>query len=49
LAATAGNQSVTDEPLLNAALEAFEPHFFNKRADAPKAARPLNANVRQQQ
>jgi hypothetical protein len=29
LVATARNQTSTDEPLLNAAFEAFEPHFFN--------------------
>ena len=29
LVATARNQAATDEPLLNAAMEAFEPHFFN--------------------
>lgn len=27
--ATARNQTATDEPRLNAAIEAFEPHFFN--------------------
>ena len=29
LVATARNKTSTDEPLLNAAIEAFEPHFFN--------------------
>lgn len=29
LVATARNPTATDEPLLNAAIEAFEPHFFN--------------------
>ena len=29
LVATARNQTATDEPLLNTAIEAFEPHFFN--------------------
>src|SRR3989442_1810786 len=29
LVATARNQATTDEPPLNAAVEAFEPHFFN--------------------
>ena len=29
LVATARNQTATDEPLLYAAIEAFEPHFFN--------------------
>lgn len=29
LVAAARNQAATDEPLLNAAIEAFEPHFFN--------------------
>lgn len=29
LVATARNQTATGEPLLNAAIEAFEPHFFN--------------------
>jgi hypothetical protein len=27
--ATARKKTATDEPLLNAAIEAFEPHFFN--------------------
>jgi hypothetical protein len=27
--ATARNQAATDEPLLDAAIETFEPHFFN--------------------
>ena len=34
LVATARNQAATDEPLLNAAIEAFEPHFFNNMAPA---------------
>ena len=29
LVATARNQTATDEPVLNAAIEDFEPHFFN--------------------
>ncbi|SRR6266478_2359462 len=29
LVATARNQAANDEPPLNAAIEAFEPHFFN--------------------
>lgn len=29
LVAAARNQTATDEPLLNAAIEAFEPHFFS--------------------
>jgi hypothetical protein len=29
LVATARNQTATDEPLLNAAIETFEAHFFN--------------------
>jgi len=29
LVAAARNHPATDEPLLNAAIEAFEPHFFN--------------------
>jgi hypothetical protein len=29
LVAAARNQAATDEPLLNTAIEAFEPHFFN--------------------
>lgn len=29
LVAAARNQAAADEPLLNAAIEAFEPHFFN--------------------
>ena len=29
LVATARNQTATDEPLVGAAIEAFEPHFFN--------------------
>lgn len=29
LVASARNQAVTNEPLFDAAIEAFEPHFFN--------------------
>ena len=29
LVATASNKTATDEPLLSASIEAFEPHFFN--------------------
>jgi len=29
LVATARNQAANDEPQLNAAIEAFEPHYFN--------------------
>lgn len=29
LVAAARNQTATDEPHLNTAIEAFEPHFFN--------------------
>ena len=29
LVAAARNKTATDKPLLNAAIEAFEPHFFN--------------------